>query len=199
MDCVEPLAVTKGSAEAQQELTKGVPLIRMGFPLKFSPNVATSNALVSANFPHLCACHPTQSSEEAKETVVVQNGQGSNLNVTTSNVVGYICPQCRNRVCHLPTICPVCGLMLILSTHLARSYHHLVPLNDFEDVPVAASYNSTYCYGCLLRFPDGTENSEDALTSSRYRCSRCSSDFCIDCDVFVHEVLHNCPGCENMS
>lgn len=199
MDCVEPLALTKGSTEEQHELSDGVPLIRMGFPLKFSPTVATSTSSISANFPHLCACHPTQSSEESKEAVVVQNGQGGNLNVATSNVVGYICPQCRSRVCHLPTICPVCGLMLILSTHLARSYHHLVPLNDFEDVPVASTYKSIYCYGCLLRFPDGTEDTDSVRTSSRYRCTRCASHFCIDCDVFVHEVLHNCPGCENTS
>lgn len=197
MDCVEPLAVTKNSIEIQHEVTDGVPLIRMGFPLKFSPAVATSNSSVTANFPHLCACHPTQGSEESKETVVVQLGQSGQLNLATSNVVGYICPQCRNRVCHLPTMCPVCGLMLILSTHLARSYHHLVPLNDFKDVPVASEYKSTFCYGCLLRFPDGTEDKDSVLTSSRYRCGKCENDFCIDCDVFVHEVLHNCPGCEN--
>lgn len=197
MDCVEPLAVTTNSKEAQHELTDGVPLIKMGFPLKYSPVLSTSNAAITAKFPHLCACHPTQGSEESKETVVIQNGQGGGLNLATSNAVGYICPQCRNRVCHLPTICPVCGLMLILSTHLARSYHHLVPLNDFKDVPVAPKYKSMYCYGCLLRFPDGTNEKESALTSSRYRCLKCESDFCIDCDVFVHEVLHNCPGCEN--
>lgn len=188
MECVEPLAVTRDSPDAQQELATGVPLIRMGFPLKFSPAIASGNAVVTANFPHLCACHPTQGSDDAKEAVVVQN-------TTASNVVGYICPQCRNRVCHLPTVCPVCGLMLILLTHLARSYHHLVPLNAFEDVPVAAEYTSSHCYGCLLRFPDGSD--ELALTSSRYRCGKCGNDYCIDCDVFVHEVLHNCPGCEN--
>lgn len=30
----------------------------------------------------------------------------------------------------------------------------------------------------------------------RYRCTDCSNDFCADCDVFIHDVLHCCPGCE---
>ena len=28
------------------------------------------------------------------------------------------------------------------------------------------------------------------------RCPACSSLFCYECDVYVHESLHNCPGCE---
>lgn len=195
MACVEPLAVTTSLAEAQLEKTTGVPLIRMGFPLKYaSSNSATTNTL-TANLPHLCACHPTEGSVESQDVVVVQNATAAQQ-LGSSSVVGYICPQCRSPVCHLPTVCPLCGLMLILSTHLARLYHHLVPLSDYKDVPVAAHYDSSHCYGCLLRFPDGSDENS-ALTSSRYRCGKCGNDFCIDCDVFVHEVLHNCPGCEN--
>lgn len=29
----------------------------------------------------------------------------------------------------------------------------------------------------------------------RYRCTECAKDFCVECDLFVHEVLHVCPGC----
>lgn len=192
MSCVEPLAVTADSHEAQVEKTDGVPLIRMGFPLRYASSNSASNGTLTVNFPHLCACHPTEGSTESQDVVVVQGATAS----ASNNVVGYICPHCRSRVCHLPTICPVCGLMLILSTHLARSYHHLVPLRDFKDVPVSLHYKSTHCYGCLLQFPEGNADNT-ALTSSRYRCGKCGHDFCIDCDVFVHEVLHNCPGCEN--
>lgn len=40
--------------------------------------------------------------------------------------------------------------------------------------------------------------SKDGVSESgRYECQKCGSFFCIDCDVFVHEVLHNCPGCES--
>lgn len=31
--------------------------------------------------------------------------------------------------------------------------------------------------------------------SGRYACQVCGNHFCIDCDVFCHEVVHNCPGC----
>ena len=30
----------------------------------------------------------------------------------------------------------------------------------------------------------------------RYRCTDCLNDFCTECDVFIHDVLHCCPGCE---
>jgi hypothetical protein len=27
------------------------------------------------------------------------------------------------------------------------------------------------------------------------QCPRCQGYYCIDCDLFVHEVLNTCPGC----
>lgn len=106
---------------------------------------------------------------------------------------GYICPNCKSKICSLPTICPCCNTMLILSTHLARSYHHLIPLKNFMEVPVSDNYSSSNCFGCQIDFP---APSSSQLTSSRYVCTECSNHFCIDCDVFIHEILHNCPGCE---
>lgn len=152
-----------------------------------------------------------------------------------------MCPNCNTKVCSLPTVCPSCDLMLILSTHLARSYHHLMPLKTFQEVPVPApaappaapagggvaggttgatgttginttgksdtgktdadsanaSFPTNHCFGCQRRFPVLRNNKTgELLTSSRYRCEECTRDFCIDCDVFIHESLHNCPGCE---
>ncbi|KAI4208129.1 MAG: hypothetical protein LQ348_000329 [Seirophora lacunosa] len=31
--------------------------------------------------------------------------------------------------------------------------------------------------------------------SGRYECGTCGQFFCVDCDVFCHEIVHNCPGC----
>ena len=28
-------------------------------------------------------------------------------------------------------------------------------------------------------------------------CPRCACVFCFDCDAYIHESLHNCPGCES--
>ena len=37
----------------------------------------------------------------------------------------------------LPASCHVCGLTLVSSPHLARSYHHLFPVQPFREVPAA--------------------------------------------------------------
>lgn len=28
------------------------------------------------------------------------------------------------------------------------------------------------------------------------KCNDCKRIFCFDCDTYIHESLHNCPGCE---
>nr|WRH23629.1 RNA polymerase II transcription factor [Naematelia aurantialba] len=35
---------------------------------------------------------------------------------------GYLCPRCGSKMCDVPTDCEVCGLMVVSSPHLARSY-----------------------------------------------------------------------------
>ncbi|KAK5773971.1 hypothetical protein RI543_004728 [Arxiozyma heterogenica] len=111
---------------------------------------------------------------------------------------GYFCPNCHSKVCSLPTVCPCCDLMLILSTHLARSYHHLMPLKTFEEVDSKEKFPTENCFSCQKKFPVLMDHkTNELLTSSRYRCPDCKIDFCIDCDVFIHEILHNCPGCES--
>lgn len=29
-------------------------------------------------------------------------------------------------------------------------------------------------------------------------CPKCKQHFCLDCDIYIHESLHNCPGCESL-
>lgn len=31
----------------------------------------------------------------------------------------------------------------------------------------------------------------------RVSCPKCKQHFCLDCDIYIHESLHNCPGCES--
>merc|ERR1712110_1317745 len=47
---------------------------------------------------------------------------------------GYVCPRCRSKVSNIPTECPVCSLKLVLSTHIARSFHHLFPVSTFVNI-----------------------------------------------------------------
>ncbi|KAI0882438.1 TFIIH basal transcription factor complex, subunit SSL1 [Annulohypoxylon maeteangense] len=162
-------------------------LLMMGFP---------SRTLAAGDSIHYCSCHNRPTKE------------------------GYKCTRCKSRVCRLPAECPGCGLTLILSTHLARSYHHLFPLRNWVDVPWAEAKRSKACYSCLTAFPEvprtesgkgktpekgkGKNNSGSVPTplkglseSGRYACEVCRNHFCIDCDLFAHEVLHNCPGCQS--
>lgn len=94
--------------------------------------------------PTLCACHsrPTRG--------------------------GYLCSRCSSKVCSLPTSCPACGLTLILSTHLARSYHHLFPLRNWREVnwSRAASSSQKVCLGCQIPFPERPEASQKSQTST---------------------------------
>ncbi|MCJ1390777.1 hypothetical protein MMC18_003638 [Xylographa bjoerkii] len=147
---------------------------------------------------------------------------------------GYLCCRCSSKVCSLPSTCPACGLTLILSTHLARSYHHLFPLRNWKEVSWARASTRRKqpgCFGCGTHFPDipkeakgkevaaimgkadgNQEREKDASfavmgregataagvsESGRYECPVCRMFFCIDCDVFAHEVVHNCPGCQS--
>lgn len=161
-------------------------LLMMGFPSR-----------TVAKAPTLCACH-------SKLT------RG-----------GYLCSRCSSKVCALPAECPACGLTLILSTHLARSYHHLFPLRNWREVSwgEAAGSGVGACFSCgsgfhkpppqTLRVMGGKGKGEkgeggrrEAMMkavseSGRYACEVCGEHFCIDCDVFAHEVVHNCPGCQS--
>ncbi|KAI9846189.1 MAG: hypothetical protein M1837_004303 [Sclerophora amabilis] len=124
---------------------------------------------------------------------------------------GYMCSRCSSKVCSLPSECPVCGLTLILSTHLARSYHHLFPLRNWVEVSWEDAARSESCYSCQAPFPpvpsedrngvNGTvtKGTQGTGSSSRYECTVCNNHFCIDCDVWSHEIVHNCPGCQSMT
>ncbi|KAI1494661.1 Ssl1-like-domain-containing protein [Biscogniauxia mediterranea] len=175
------LATTTPPATRAKEQSNAS-LLMMGFP---------SRTLAAGDSIHYCACHNRPTRE------------------------GYACTRCGSRVCRLPAECPGCGLTLILSTHLARSYHHLFPLRNWVEVPWSEARRSRACYSCLTPFPEvpssragkgkGKEDRAAAAAptvkglseSGRYACEVCNNHFCIDCDLFAHEVLHNCPGCQS--
>lgn len=133
--------------------------------------------------------------------------------------VGYECPRCKAWLSDMPCECVLCGLTLASSPHLARSYHHLFPVPKFvplaekrangardghgvghvdgdgdgdgdedDDAAMSSEQPSTLrCTGCLKLLPR-----EESL---RLLCPRCKHVFCLDCDAFVHDSLHQCPSC----
>lgn len=181
--------VTRSKKQSQSSL------LMMGFP---SRTVGTAKG--ASRGLTLCACHSKLS-------------RG-----------GYMCSRCGSKVCSLPAECPACGLTLILSTHLARSYHHLFPLRNWVEVSWAEARRAKlhHCYACQCAFPpvpksrlsftggeveqghrrSGGSKELQAVVkgiseSGRYACTVCGNHFCIDCDVFSHDVVHNCPGCQS--
>lgn len=98
---------------------------------------------------------------------------------------GYYCPQCYSKYCELPVECKACGLTLVSAPHLARSYHHLFPANNYKEIPYKNQTN--ICFACQK-----TLGETDKVV---YECTNCLKIFCIDCDIFIHDILHTCPGC----
>lgn len=141
-------------------------LIRMGFP---------QHKICNSNEASICMCH--MESAECK-----------------FSTGGYFCPVCNNKYCELPVECKICGLTLVIAPHLARSYHHLFPLAPFKETsnndldhnsrPVGKIYHN--CHGCQIPL---------ANESTVFKCETCHKPFCIECDIFIHETLHSCPGC----
>ncbi|ORX39429.1 Ssl1-like-domain-containing protein [Kockovaella imperatae] len=124
---------------------------------------------------------------------------------------GYLCPRCGSKLCDVPTDCEVCGLMVVSSPHLARSFWFLFPVAEYGVTPadtVQEDHTSRRleptCFGCDDPFPlldeiavsAGVNQVDEAVSpTGRYRCAKCKNDFCVNCDIYVHHTLHTCPGC----
>lgn len=109
----------------------------------------------------------------------------------------YTCPKCLSKSSDIPTQCHVCSDTLISSPHLARSYHHLFPLEPFEEVQLGAADRDAGCAACCMPFStalDDLASLEDPDVG--YQCPKCKLMCCSACDIFMHDHLHNCPGCE---
>jgi transcription factor Ssl1 len=65
---------------------------------------------------------------------------------------GYFCPQCNSKYCELPVECKACGLTLASAPHLARSYHHLFPVEPFSELPFHPEDENSPCYGCQRNY-----------------------------------------------
>jgi transcription initiation factor TFIIH subunit 2 len=108
----------------------------------------------------------------------------------------FTCPVCQAKNATIPCDCHVCGITLISSPHLARSYHHLFPIAGFAEVGLDRIGGQTLCAFCHLSLRGSAASQILPGNSVAYKCPRCCSVCCADCDEFVHEHLHNCPGCE---
>nr|XP_020454876.1 general transcription factor IIH subunit 2-like isoform X2 [Monopterus albus] len=77
------------------------------------------------------------------------------------------------------------GLTLVSAPHLARSFHHLFPLQPFVESSVEELQGNRFCQACQGELKD----------KNIFTCPSCHSVFCVECDLFVHDSLHCCPCC----
>lgn len=139
---------------------------------------------------------------------MLQRIQEPALYCNSANVrgrVGYNCPRCSAWLSEMPCECTLCGLTLVSSPHLARSYHHLFPVPkfiplDMSDVESALQSDEKCEKAMKLLASDllrctGCARLLGKESSLRLLCPGCVTVFCVDCDTFVHDSLHYCPGC----
>nr|CAG4647893.1 EOG090X05VA [Moina brachiata]SVE93003.1 EOG090X05VA [Moina brachiata] len=146
-------------------------LIKMGFP--GGPATVNSGVSIdgtSENIPAYCSCH-----------------MDSDVPLSTNT---FSCPQCGSHYCELPVECKQCGLTLVSASHIARSYHHLFPIKPFIEKELTSRMNVNQCFACLKPFDDTDKNV--------YQCENCQCVVCLDCDIFIRETLHTCPGCASI-
>ena len=136
---------------------------------------SSESSLMKMGFPHLVTADT--------------NGHISySMSSKKFSVGGYYCPQCRAKYSELPVQCVVCRLTLVSAPHLARSYHHLFPLPQFIEINFQENESNTSCHSCLRKFTQ---------KQTFHQCERCNINFCLDCNLYIHETLHCCPGCIN--
>lgn len=175
-------------------------------------------ALDQAHMDLLVAAHatppPSLRGEEEKHSLVhvgfpsqASSAAGAACFVGASCTLrsgAYVCPRCKAKTADVPSECHVCGLTLIASPHLARSYHHLFPVKPFREVNGAGDAagdgengGKRTCFGCRTSMDvEGPVEEADVQSSEASQCGRCAQYFCLDCDEYIHAHLHSCPGCE---
>lgn len=138
----------------------------------------------------------------------IQHAKQYTNNPSVRGQLGYRCPRCAGWLSEMPCECTLCGLTLVSSPHLARSYHHLFPVPKFislensdlemrlqskedeakfEKAMKLVPTQVIRCTGCTKLL--------EKESSLRLLCPSCVNVFCVECDTFVHDSLHHCPGC----
>ena len=186
MQHVPPRVITEASSSSHLAHSNECDLLVMGFPRRIPFHTPAS----------FCACHGR----------LVTGSRSLSYADRGAAPAGYTCPRCASKVCQVPTDCPTCGITIIMSTHLARSYHHLFPVQNYEPVAweAVSTTSPSNCFACAFPFPPRPSNLDETshvvmdstlAPSSRYMCPKCHQHFCLECDAFVQEQLHTCPGC----
>jgi len=109
-ELIPPPAQQSASTALTSRLASGAPANAPGSAGGDLMLMGFPTRLPDTSPPSLCVCHSEMKSQ------------------------GFLCPRCSAKVCDIPTDCDVCGLMIVSSPHLARSYHHLFPVKAYRPV-----------------------------------------------------------------
>jgi transcription initiation factor TFIIH subunit 2 len=102
------------------------------------------------------------------------------------------------------------------SSPLVISSNNMQVFTMTDSLVVSSKGFDRCCFACLKmigttvlessgRTPNSTRSKEQNRKNShyslsgeeilRFQCPDCQNVFCADCDAYLHETLHNCPGC----
>lgn len=186
----------------QQMQEMGCEMVQMGFPTRLSEDVptlvhATRETKLLARTSYMCPQCKAKAS-----------GLPTDCSVCGLKLV--LAPHLARSFHHLfpvPQFSDV-PLQTILSLSTATAAvqksggqrHHVFAM-DSKMVVESRDFDRC-CFACLKMIgtvipsvdKKGAKKKADEETL-RFQCPDCRNVFCADCDAFLHETLHNCPGC----
>ena len=115
---------------------------------------------------------------------------------------GFLCINCKTRVCSLPMDCPSCGLRLVSATQIAKAQMHIMPLPVYTEMQVDKamfvfpSFFSLFFDTNLPCFFSKCFSCNVGITMDEkfYECRFCQEKFCDECDSSNHQSMI-CSGC----
>lgn len=195
---------------AIQKLEVGCEMVQMGFPTRASGDVptlvhATRDTKILSRTAYVCPQCQAKQSELPTDCVVC----GLKL---------VLAPHLARSFHHLFPVPPFSEVSIetVLSDKSKQNHPTSGNIQVFklDDGLVADSKDfDRCCFACLKLI--GTTIVADSSSSKskknkngnskpdeeilRFQCPGCKNVFCADCDAYLHETLHNCPGCLSKS
>mmetsp|Transcript_35763 Transcript_35763/g.75276 ORF Transcript_35763/g.75276 Transcript_35763/m.75276 type:complete len:590 (-) Transcript_35763:75-1844(-) len=185
-----------------------------GLRLILAPHLART-------FHHLFPVRPFEELDEAEVIRSVQNGNGKRIESSngdkSNEKKGLEALPILSSSAFTPA--PPISSSNIASFVVSSSAHTMdvssgheisAPSSKVIDIGPSIIANSgdcdRSCFGCLKvmgcrpvptrkKRKGSTEDKDEGEAILRFQCPECHNIFCPDCDAFLHETLHNCPGC----
>jgi transcription initiation factor TFIIH subunit 2 len=190
-------------------------MVRMGFPTRVSGDVptlvhVTRDTKLLARTAYACPQCQAKQSELPTDCVVC----GLKL---------VLAPHLARSFHHLFPVPPFSEVpieteLITLQAKKRREPKSSANIHIFQmnnDLVTDSKDFDRCCFACLKMI--GTTSVTDSSSSNktakgkkptfdspgeeilRFQCPACKNVFCADCDAYLHETLHNCPGCLSKS